>query len=135
MDAQIFEKRGGAGRGQGRKKLPAGEGKTGYVRVRLDAETAAALEGQPKTWLVESGLKIVLPLAKAWEQSGTDACLVAYEAISLAIQTLERRRDSGADDAFLWTADEARLHKLLNDFWDRLREEPVFWESKLPDES
>ena len=73
---------------------------------------------------------------KKWEPfeiRGTDANLIAYNAISFAIQTIERRRDADGDDGeLLWTEEEKSLHALLSKQWDELRAHKTFWEPKLP---
>lgn len=125
---------GGANRGQGRKLKDPQRGERVTMSFRLFPETAAFLRHHalPATELIERGLEITLP-ALGHESPGTDDCLLVYHAISNAVQSLERRRDSGAEDEFLWSPDEARLHALLSRFWDALRMEPTFWEPELPE--
>lgn len=124
--------RGGPGRGQGRKLKDPAAGHRQTISVRLRPDTLESLEGRDRTALIERGLAITIP-ALGHPRPGTDECLLAYYAISEAIQSLERRRDSGGEDECLWTDEEARLHALLNHFWDELRSQPTFWEPELPE--
>jgi hypothetical protein len=60
-------------------------------------------------------------------------CRLAYEAITLAIQSLERHRDINPstgmdDDGFYWTNEQQELHILLNHFWDEIRLQKLFFE-------
>lgn len=127
-------KHGGPNRGQGRKMKDPQRGERITMSFRFFPETAAELRAHqlPATALVERGLAITLP-ALGHATPGTDECLLAYHAVSNALITLEARRDSGAEDEFAWSPEEASLHALLSDFWDKLRDERTFWEPELPE--
>lgn len=106
------------------------------LSVRVSPETFAALDGRNKTELIEAGLEITIP-SLGHEMPGTDECLLAYHAISRAIQRLEISRDGSdipdLDTPELWTPEEKQLHALLSGFWDALRVEPTFTEKQLPE--
>lgn len=116
--------------------------KNDSIRLRIDEETAEMLENVNKSFLLNNGMEIMLPYLgkwnikqKKWEpfnMQGTDTCLIAYNANSLATQMLEQRRDKNgieADEA--WTEEEKSLHALLSKQWDELRAHKTFWEPEI----
>ena len=116
--------------------------KNAFIRLRIDEETAEMMEDQNKSFILNTGMEIMLPYlgkwdGKKWQQwktPGTDMCLIVYKANSFATQMLEHRRDANgmeADEA--WTEEEKSLHALLSKQWDELRAHKTFWEPKLPE--
>lgn len=118
--------------------------KNGFIRLRIDEETAEMLEKVNKSFILNTGMELMFPYLGKWDKkqkqwepfeiSGTDACLIAYNANSLSTQMLEQRRAKNgieADEA--WIDEEKSLHALLSKQWDELRAHKTFWEPKLPE--
>ena len=131
MDKSSMKKetRGGVRKGQGRKPTSE-QGAKLTTTCRLLPNVMQEITGR-KQFVIETGVNIALPLVQKFEVSGTDACLLAYNAICVAIQTLEVRRGLDLTEPETWTPDEAKLHTLLNRFYDDLRNEVTFYEPKI----
>lgn len=91
------------------------------------------LSEQARALALDIGLTITIPATGAHSFE----CDLVYNAISEAIQRLERERDFNPDgvedDDFHWSQEQASLHRLLNRFWDEIRAETAFKEAKLPE--
>lgn len=129
-------KRGGPDRGQGRKPRDPKYGARVKANFTLRPDQYKAIVGKDVAAYIDQGLSITIP--SLGHAPGTEACLIAYHAVSEAIIRLERIRDINPethmdDDGTYWTPEQERLHKLLNEFWDRLRAEPTFWEPEMPE--
>lgn len=130
------ETRGGARTGSGRKPRDPIHGARVKANFTLRPDHYENIVGKDVGAYLDAGLEIVQ--FALGHTPGTDACLIAYYAITEAIQRLERRRDYHPEtgelnmEEFFWTPQEAQLHTLLNEFWDRIRREPLFTEPKLP---
>jgi hypothetical protein len=126
--------RGGSGRNQGRR--PSKYGTRVKTAITIRPDQFDELQGKNKPLYIDLGLAITLPALG--HAPGTEDCLIAYHAISEAITRLERRRDYPPDavedldsDQVYWTVEDAQLHALLSLFWDKLRQEPTFWEPEI----
>lgn len=135
---EVTKTHGGASRGQGRKLKEPKFGKRIKTAITMRPNHFEFLQDKDRSGFIDQGLAITIPALG--HNPGTDACLITYHAVSEAIERLERLRDYHQDTGLpvdfdteqaAWNADEARLHKLLNEFWDRLRLEPTFYEPTL----
>jgi hypothetical protein len=137
------ENRGGKRPNAGRKPSENRDKvKTDRICFRVEPHYLKMLRGVDKSFLCNQGLEIMLPLCgrwnddtKKWERwgiDGTDANLIAYNAIGAAIQQLEIERDkNGIDADEAWAEQQKSLHGLLNGFWEQLRAHKTFWERPL----
>lgn len=130
-------KRGGPDRGQGRKRKNPDYGARVQPTFRIRPDHAEALAGRDAAEYVDTGLSITIPALG--HTAGSDACLIAYHAVSEAIQRLERIRDYNPethqeDGGYYWSPDESALHAYLSGVWDELRRSLLFTEPELPAE-
>ena len=124
---------GGAGRNQGRKAGEYGKRLTFPVRLRPDHH-AEMVSLQPNTSQVfDLALEIAIPAFKAAKGDPCKlAALIAFNALSEAIITLENTRDHDpvtglfVEESEFWREVDKSLHKTLNEAWDRLRLEGIF---------
>jgi len=132
--AKIQKKSGGGSRpGSGRKPAPYGRRvKVGITLPPDLAERYRALPEKARHAALDTGFEIGVSAAAA--PPASFECMLAYEAISLAIQGLERYRDINPstgmeDDGVYWTPEQRELYIRLNSFWDLLRLHPLFSEA------
>ena len=82
---------------------PADKKKAKFIKVRVTDEMFSMLKHAPKSKLINKGLHILMPTLGVWDkdenrwmehkEKGTDANLVAYNAICRAIEILRTRRE------------------------------------------
>lgn len=123
---------GGRRPGSGRKRK--GKFPRTRVSITLDPNLVPALRlltESARATALDTGLRITMPATSAVSFE----CDIVYQAISEAIQSLERIRDYSPagieDDGFYWTPEQAALHQMLNRFWDEIRNAALFSEPGL----
>jgi len=81
---------------------PSKNKKTKWLKIRVTDEMFSMLKDAPKSKLINDGLNILMPTLGVWNKdkmrwietkNGTDANLVAYNAICYAIEILITRRE------------------------------------------
>ena len=123
---------GGRRPGSGRKRK--GEFPRTRVSITLDPNLVPVLRSlteSARATALDTGLQITMPATAAVSFE----CDIVYQAISEAIQRLERIRDYNPEgieaDGFYWAPEQAELHQLLNRFWDEIRNAALFSEPSL----
>lgn len=82
---------------------PSKNKKTKWLKIRVTDEVFSMLKYAPKSKLINDGLRILMPILGVWnkdenrwiehKEKGTDANLVAYNAICYAIETIRTQRE------------------------------------------
>jgi len=96
--------------------------------ITMRPDHFGALAGKNRSAYIDAGLDVVQ--YAIGHSPAEDACLVAYYAISNAIQRLERIRDynptTGEQDSdFHWSDADAALHTDLCRYWEEIRRQPA----------
>jgi len=129
------ETRGGRRDNAGRKPQNQILGARVKTAITLRADHFETLGGKNRSAYIAAGLDVVqYALGRS---PGIDACLIAYYAIRQAIERLERIRDYNpdtgfADEGFYWSQEEEAMHSLLCEWWEQIRNQPLYKAAKLP---
>lgn len=105
--------------------------KTKTKTIRISEELlsklkeAAEMEGVNDTKIIERALDSYF---KTEEQEFTHILLEVYNVVFNKIQQLEAIRDCNKEEKLSKNGES--LHKLLNEFWEKLRQHPSFWEPR-----
>lgn len=129
------ETRGGWRAGAGRKPQNPASGARIKTAITMRSDHVENLQGKNRSAYIDAGLDVVQ--YALGHSEGVDAMLIAYYAISDAIQRLERIRDynpeTGENDkGFYWSETEAEMHKLLVDYWGQIRRQPLYQAANIP---